>query len=306
MNKVVWERAVLIIACLWLAGSGGERAQAAPETFYGLLPASSEVEGWLSEGAPRAFAGDGLFKYMDGGAEVYREYGFARLAVQEYRNGAGGSIVVEVFEMSRDASAYGIYTFKSAAQGKPMDLGFEGQLAEYYLNFWSGKYLVTVTGQEQDAETMAGVEGLGRAAASRVGRFGNRPDAAGFLPQKGMVSWTMKYVLGPIGLRNFSDFSAEDLSGWRECIKADYEGGESLFLFLFGENDEMTRALAHFRSVLAASQRYQGFQAGDGGRFSARDARGRALRLTSSGNALGISLGGRDWSLLEDAIRKAQ
>ncbi len=301
MNMKVSRMAVLVAACLWLGAGGGEGA---PAPISGLLPASGEVKGWVSEETPQVFEGDGLFKYMDGGAEIYKEYGFGRLAVREYRNAAGRSIVVEVFEMSGDAGAFGIFTFKSAAEGKSVDMGFEGQLAEYYLNFWSGKYLVTVTGQEEDAETLAGVESLGRAVASRVGRAGNRPAVAGLLPQKRMTPWSLRYILGPVGLRNFPDISAEDLTGWRECISAKYGEGERLFLFRYDQNEGAAKALSRFESVLEESGRYKGFRAGEAGRASALDPRGNTLRASAAGKALVISIGGGDWSLVEEALRK--
>ncbi len=307
MNKGFLSKISVAAACLWLMTGADAGGQAVGEGALSLLPASGEVNGWAREEAPQVFRGDGLYKYMDGGAEIYLEYGFDRLEVQEYRNASGRSIVLEVFEMSRDTGAFGMYTFKTASRGKSMDLGREGQLTDYYLNFWSGRMLVTVTGQEPDEETLAGVEALGRSVAARMPKAGNRPRALEALPQEGMVPWSLRYLVGPIGLRNFGDFAAEDFSGWQECIRAEYAEGQCLYLFLFGGNEDAAKALDGFGTVLRKSGRFSDFGSGEGRRAQARDVRGEIVRIDCVGKALVVSVGGKDWGLVEEtgkAIRQ--
>ena len=37
---------------------------------------------WSAEGEPEVYAGDDLFVYINGGAEIYHEYGFVQVAVR--------------------------------------------------------------------------------------------------------------------------------------------------------------------------------------------------------------------------------
>lgn len=55
------------------------------------------------------FDGKSLWGYMDGGADVYLEYGFKKLLVQEL-NLNGKHYTLNIFKMSDSAAAYGIYS----------------------------------------------------------------------------------------------------------------------------------------------------------------------------------------------------
>jgi|WetSurMetagenome_2_1015567.scaffolds.fasta_scaffold10669_5 hypothetical protein len=55
------------------------------------------------------FDGNALFGYMDGGAELYREFGFVDLTVQEMRIGEH-QLLVELFRMRDSLAAFGIFS----------------------------------------------------------------------------------------------------------------------------------------------------------------------------------------------------
>jgi hypothetical protein len=55
------------------------------------------------------FTGEGLFGYLDGGADLYLEYGFTKLYVDEFLCGKD-KITLEVYVMSDAPAAFGIYS----------------------------------------------------------------------------------------------------------------------------------------------------------------------------------------------------
>lgn len=57
------------------------------------------------------FDGSSLWGYMNGGADLYLEYGFSELRIQEFVID-GEELKVELFRMDDAASAYGIYSIK--------------------------------------------------------------------------------------------------------------------------------------------------------------------------------------------------
>jgi hypothetical protein len=105
---------------------------------------------------------------MDGGAEIYISHGFRQLISQEYVNQNNKTINLEIFEMENASGAHGMYSFKIGKNGKKIALGGDALLEDYYLNFWKGKYLVTLTGFDSDRET---IEGLIRIAEAVDGRI---------------------------------------------------------------------------------------------------------------------------------------
>jgi hypothetical protein len=55
------------------------------------------------------YSGPALYGYIDGGAELYLEYGFKKLGRQEVRS-AKETIVVEIYQMAGANEAYGIFS----------------------------------------------------------------------------------------------------------------------------------------------------------------------------------------------------
>jgi len=58
------------------------------------------------------FDGGSLWGYMNGGADIYLEYGFDKLRVAEFSN-EGETIKLEFFKMDDPISAFGIYSIKT-------------------------------------------------------------------------------------------------------------------------------------------------------------------------------------------------
>lgn len=59
-----------------------------------------------------SFDGKSLWGYMNGGADIYLEYGFDILRVEEF-SGEGENIKLELFKMDDPVSAFGIYSIKT-------------------------------------------------------------------------------------------------------------------------------------------------------------------------------------------------
>jgi len=202
------------------------------------LPEDGEVKDWVKHRAMQHYEGDDLYEYINGGAEIYHEYGFVQVAVQDYISDAGKSVSVEIFQMASPSSAYGIYTFKTDSKGKRIRLGTEAQLADYYMNFWKGPMLVTLTGFDETEETCQGLLDIANKISANMKRGGDRPSLAYLLPEEDLVDQSLKYFTGILGLRNSHPFFYLDIAGFEQGIKGDYTGGFGLFIFRFGDDSE--------------------------------------------------------------------
>ncbi len=202
------------------------------------LPESGEVAGWNKHRVLLHYEGEDLYEYIDGGAEIYHEYGFVQVVVQDYVSDADKSVSVEIFEMASPASAYGIYTFKTHSKGQRICVGADAQLADYYLNFWKGPILVTITGFDETEETRAGLLNIAKSVNSKMPVGGDRPHIVSFLPEGDLAAQGLKYFTGFLGLRNSYPFFELNIVGYEEGIKGDYIGEYSLFLFRFRDETE--------------------------------------------------------------------
>ena len=98
------------------------------------LPADNLVKGWKKQEKILHFRGKNLFSHINGGAELFLEFGFEELVVQYYRKGEQ-EIGIEAYRMESPESALGVYLMKC---------GQESPLAEIPARNSSDRFQYTV------------------------------------------------------------------------------------------------------------------------------------------------------------------
>jgi hypothetical protein len=128
---------------------------------------------------PRVFRGTSLFGYIDGGAELYLEYGFSSAVVGEI-SFLGGKYKTEVYKMTGPEEAFGIFSVsKYRCLSTPPVASFTC-LTRYQLQVCKGPYYISIingTGTESDSTAMLK---LGKILTGRI--TGPDPDLSGYLP----------------------------------------------------------------------------------------------------------------------------
>jgi hypothetical protein len=269
-------------------GQAGTSVKEGP--LFSLLPDRSELKGWVEDGDHQFFEGDDLFVYIDGGAEIYFEYGFGRVIVQDYKNAAGSRLSLEIFEMNSPESAYGMFTFKSSRRGEAVDLGDECQLADYYLNLHKGRYLVTVTGLDPESTPSDGLVSLAGIVERQIGGQARRPSLVSLLPEEDLEPQSLKFFKGPLALYNSYPFFKEDVFAFQAGIKADYTNGCALFLFEYAARQTAESRFSEARQKFSAEPKYRNIQ-WDGKKLRAHDEKGLTILARLSGRYIVLVLG---------------
>jgi hypothetical protein len=196
----------------------------AAEDPAALVAKLTPTAGWQAPEPARVAVGDDLFDLIDGGAELYHEYGFKRAVSWQLENAARSMIQVELYEMVDAPAAYGVWSLMQTGKYQRGTLGQGSVRFGYYVAFWSGPYFASVTGAQPDAATQAEVDRLANALAAQLPRDGALPTWFAHAPTAGLQS--CKYFRGRIGLSNILVREAVGLIGPSEGIVADYEGGQ--------------------------------------------------------------------------------
>jgi hypothetical protein len=191
--RVKYTSFVIVLLFLLITGCTGGGGDDLKEFF----PSSADVPGITEDGKSHIYVGTKLFDYMNGGAELYYEYGFVRVGVQRYQTPPGG-VTAEIYEMDLAGNAYGIYTFDTQGEHPPIgqDATYEGGL----LSFWKGKYFVRIFSEGEELKETILV--LGRAIAQKIIEEGERPDILNSLPSRGIVGDSLLYFRGMVALNN--------------------------------------------------------------------------------------------------------
>jgi hypothetical protein len=279
-----------VLLTLTLAGRPAE-ARLPQDPLRAVLPAAGAVPGWAPDGEPQEFVGEDLYAYIDGGAEIYHEYGFRRVVVQDYKNPDGKSVSLEIFEMADPAAAFGIFTFKRSGQGKVVPLGTRAELEDYYLNLWRGRYLATLTGFDASTPTIEGLMAVAGAVDGKLGEGGAAPGLVTALPADGLRPQSVKYLKGLLGLNNvYSFFTARGL-GFAEAVKGDYADGSMLIVMDYGTDAARAASWGELQAYLGASDRFLPLPDAVPGVSHFKDAKGRFLACAAAGPRLAVAVG---------------
>jgi len=283
--------AVLALTGLILAGAWAAGARAVQDDLRSLLPAEGEAKGWAKDGDPQEFVGEDLFTYIDGGAEIYQEYGFRRVIVQDYENAAGKSVSLEIFEMATPAAAFGIFSFKRSGQGKSVAVGAGAELEDYYMNFWKGRFLVTLTGFDDTTGTIEGLLAVAGTVDARITGTSKPPDLVAALPEQGLKPGSAKYLKGLLGLNNVYSFQTARGLAFTEAVKGDYGDGSTLIVMEYGSAEARASAWNALRGFLEGSDRFARSGSGQGSPPLFRDGKNHYLAFAAAGSRLllGIS-----------------
>jgi hypothetical protein len=206
------------------ARAGG--ASPGPQVLRGV----DGVPGWTRTGPPELYKKDGLYGYIDGGAEIVLQYGFRELSVARYRPAGdpGGTkeITLEIYRMTSGEAAFGLYSTKleggeTAWPGIAADNWVGGGQA----SFVKGEYFINILAPGCDDRETG--EFLAHVERHVPGRVTIRPEGMARLPREGMVPSSGHFVKGPLAAQNESPF----LDGGFWGFDADADGPDATLAF---------------------------------------------------------------------------
>jgi hypothetical protein len=214
---------------------------AAPDASAASSPTlPSSLGAWTAVNDAETFVGEELFLYINGGADIYHEYGFEQVTVRDYARGED-RIAVEVYAMTGDA--FGIFSILRSDRAQPVELCDGGSLGEYYARFQCGNRLVVVTAQTQPTDAKSEVLELSRVMAAGFSGGSEPPDLLRMLPKRHRVPDSETYTVGSLGMRKVSPEAARLFRG--HTVSGQYAipaGGEGRVFVVSFENDEAAAA----------------------------------------------------------------
>src|SRR5512137_576823 len=83
--------------------------------------------GWTRAKEIQMFGSADLWEYIDGAAEQYLTFGFQDLATSKYTDASGAVVAADIYRMSDNVHAFGIYRQEVNAKARPVPVGVEGR-----------------------------------------------------------------------------------------------------------------------------------------------------------------------------------
>ena len=240
------------------------------------LPSEESLGGWKTLYEPETAEGEDLYLLINGGAEIYYEYGFKRTITQSYENQNGKSINLEIYEMESPESAYGIFTFKIGNNGKQIAVGNDAFLESYYLNFWKGNFLVTLIGFDSEKETLDGLVTMAKAVDAKIEDIGQKPPITKLFLEENLQINHITYLRGNLALFNQYQFDTANIFGLTEGVVGNY-GNFQVFVFRYKDKNESMKWFKNAINNLQNNSRFKDFLVRTNG-FSMKDEKDQIIR----------------------------
>ena len=214
----------LLLAGLLLLSSGDVPADATG------IPDAGFSAGWAKSGPELIFREQDLFGHIDGGADLFLEFGFVALRIQNYESD-GGEIGLEVYEMESPEAALGIYLMKCGREQPLADepLPVRHSWNRYQTTLLGGSRFVQVNSFTGKRDLVPDMIALARACA-RALPAEREADPFRSLPIRDLIPGSERIVRGPLGLESLLPFVSRDvllLQGEHFAIAGRYRGPDA-------------------------------------------------------------------------------
>jgi len=263
---------LLIIKILFIVTIGLGQNQIETKS---LLPEDGNIPNWNIKDSTEIYFGEDLFMYINGGADLYLEYGFEEVATGRYVNYKNNNILVDIYKMNSIDAAYGIFTLSSTSKGKPMSLGDQSLLYDYYLDLLKGPYFMRFTANNKDNGMIDTLVLFAKEIIPKISINGKKPQLTQTFQLPGMEISNVKYISGIIGLNNVFNFGHGSVAGFSEGL---YAKSDDKLLFVFSYEDDRKRRewFASAKGKMQMSKKFTNYLAIDDG-FTVTDKSGNYL-----------------------------
>jgi hypothetical protein len=123
-------------------------AAAACVAAAAAAPSCGVVAGWAQKGEARSYIADTLFEYMNGNAEGYLIYGFAKMQGVTCEKG-GATFVIDLSEFVDADAAYGMFSANRDTAKPQVKIGAGGQIVPRRAIFVKGKHYLEIAAEPE-------------------------------------------------------------------------------------------------------------------------------------------------------------
>lgn len=199
------------------------------------LPA--EIDGWKKADKDTFYNPENLFKYIDGGAELYISYNFRQALAQKYTKGDGNEITVDVFDMENSYNAFGVFAHGGETPDDAANrIGQGSEYAGGLLTSWKDKFYIAILAYPETEEKKRLVLKLGRALTGAVPMEGPPPPVISLLPTENLVTASVRYFYHYIWLNSYYFISDKDIlyidQNTQAALAKYNEAGDKFFVLL--------------------------------------------------------------------------
>ncbi|MFC1572309.1 DUF6599 family protein [Candidatus Eisenbacteria bacterium] len=171
----------------------------------------SDLAGWDKSEKYEVYSAANLFKYINGGAELYISYQFENLLSQLYVRGETGEIKIDIFDMGSSFSAYGIFAHSRESVDNFVSPQVESEYGGGLLTFWKGRYYVSILAYPETDEKRTIVRTIAQHIAEQIKGDSKKPGIIFELPMEGLDPNSVRYFQHHAWINTYRFISNENI-----------------------------------------------------------------------------------------------
>ena len=219
-----------------------------------VLPGDDFFPGWKRSGPSVTFVKADLFNHIDGGAELFLEFGFEKVAIQHYKKGSA-ELTLEVYEMELPESALGVYLMKCGRETLFPEIPARNSSEAAQATILHGRHFLLVNNFSGGEELRPAMIALAKAVLAKIPNVLASGRLFELLPSNDRLAGSERLIRGPVVLQPYFTFGEGDilqLEGKIFGAVASYrEAPEAVYTrFVIPHPDEV-RAGAVYKNLLA-------------------------------------------------------
>jgi hypothetical protein len=186
------------LSILFVALLSAATCVAAAAAEPAILPKS--FNGWQQDAATARSGADPVLADA-AEAPVLKEYGFSDAELATYSR-EDRVMKVKAARFKDASGAFGAFTFYQQPQMQTEKIGDEGASNNLHILFYRGNVLVEVLLDRLTAMSAADLRAMANAIPTAHGNLAVPPGLPGYLPHRGFIGHTQRYIVGPLAMEH--------------------------------------------------------------------------------------------------------
>jgi len=290
-------RILLLFALLVFVPAVGHTAATDDQA---LLPPDGFQKTWRKSEKTRIFTSSDLYGYIDGGAEIFLEFGFEQLTVQPYTSPNRSTpsrlpareLQVEVYRMKDLVAATGMYLMNCGKETPAPAFPVRHTRNEFQLLFKKDRYYVIINNIDGNTAIQPDVIEFARHIASGLPAE-KLLKTDQILPRAGLDTTSVRLIRGPYALQSVFTLGAGDILQLGRQITAvagNYRDANGKYTLILADYPDEQAARRTFQHILGNLDSYLKVESRNDRRLVFRDSSGEYGTVSIAGVRLTIQL----------------
>ncbi|MBN1478935.1 hypothetical protein EH223_14685 [candidate division KSB1 bacterium] len=160
-----------------------------------FLPPADVEPGWDYAFPPEIYTPDNLFAYINGEAELYKQYDIVEMATASYvrKNNPALTFTLDIFDMGTPLDAFGVYSHYRYPDMTFAEIGEQAVVSDLSVRFWQDQYFVRLVAGAVDTTLTHTIQRVARALSDTLPHT-PKPDRLELLPAEHQIANSLNYL----------------------------------------------------------------------------------------------------------------